>query len=64
MRFSEALEASAAYGYRVHRSWWVAAEAIEGVRWTRGKGEVRLAGGLVAPVSRSYADILKSAGWR
>lgn len=65
MRFSEALEdLSRAYGYRVHRSWWVAAEAIEGVRWTRGAGEVRLSGGIVAPVSRTCAATLKSAGWR
>jgi hypothetical protein len=65
MRFSEALDELAhAYGFRLHRSWWVAAEAIEGVRWSRGRGEVRLAGGVVAPVSRSYADTLRSAGWR
>lgn len=65
MRFSEALEKlSRAYGHRVHRSWWVAAEAIEGVRWTRGSGEVRLCGGFAAPVSRTYAATLKSAGWR
>ena len=65
MRFSEALDDLArAYGYRVHRSWWVAAEAIEGVRWTRGGGSARLSGGLIAPVSRSYAPELKAAGWR
>jgi membrane protein implicated in regulation of membrane protease activity len=65
MRFSEALEElSRAYGYRVHRSWWVAVEEIEGVRWTRGTGEVRLSGGIVAPVSRTYAATLRSAGWR
>jgi hypothetical protein len=65
MRFSDALEElQNAYGYRLHRSWWVAADAIEGVRWARGGGEVRLAAGLVAPVSRSYAATLKSAGWR
>jgi hypothetical protein len=65
MRFSDALrEMAQAYGYRVHRSWWVAAEAIEGVRWTRAGGEVRLADGVVAPVSRSYAATLKTAGWR
>lgn len=65
MRFSDALEELArAYGYRLHRSWWVAGEAIEGVRWTRGGGEARLTGGIVAPVSRSYAAALKSAGWR
>jgi hypothetical protein len=65
MRFSEAVEELAqAYGYRLHRSWWAAAEAIEAVRWKRGGGEARLAGGITAPVSRSYAAALKQAGWR
>ena len=65
MRFSDALEElSRAYGYRLHRSWWAAADAIEKVRWSRGTGEARLAGGLVAPVSRSCAAALKEAGWR
>ncbi len=55
-----------AYGrllWQVHRSWWVAAEAVEAVRWRRGAGEASLAGGLVAPVSRTYAPLLKEAGW-
>jgi DNA-binding LytR/AlgR family response regulator len=65
MRFSQAMdELAAAHGYRLHRSWWVAADAVESVRWTRGGGEARLAGGLVAPVSRSCAPVLKTAGWR
>lgn len=65
MRFSEAVdELAQAYGYRLHRSWWVAAEAIEAVRWRRGVGEARLAGGITAPVSRSYAGALREAGWR
>jgi hypothetical protein len=65
MRFSEALEElTQAYGYRLHRSWWAAAEAIEAVRWKRGGGEARLAGGISAPVSRHYAAALKQAGWR
>ena len=64
LRFADALEELArAHGHRVHRSWWVAAEAIEAVRWRRGAGEVRLAGGLEAPVSRTYAPVLKEAGW-
>jgi DNA-binding LytR/AlgR family response regulator len=53
-----------AHGYRLHRSWWVAADAIEEVRWKRGSGEARLSGGIVAPVSRSCAAALKEAGWR
>lgn len=65
MPFSLALEElSKAYGYQLHRSWWAAADAIEGVRWSRGSGEAQLAGGLVVPVSRTCAPSLKSAGWR
>jgi len=65
MRFSQALEElSRAHGLQLHRSWWAAADAIEAVRWTRGGGEARLTGGIVAPVSRTYAAALKSAGWR
>lgn len=65
MRFSNAVEELAqAHGHRLHRSWWAAAEAIEGVRWARGSGEARLTGGIVAPVSRSYVAALKAAGWR
>ena len=65
MRFGDALdELALAHGYRTHRSWWVAADAILAVRWTRGVGEARLAGGHVAPISRAFAPILKEAGWR
>ena len=65
MRFAEALaELALAHGYRLHRSWWVAADAIEAVKWKRGGGEARLARGIVVPVSRSYAPALKAAGWR
>lgn len=64
LRFADALEELAhAHGWRVHRSWWVAAEAVEGVRWRRGVGQIRLLGGLVAPVSRTYGPVLKAAGW-
>jgi hypothetical protein len=37
--------------------------AVEGVSWRRGRGELRLAGGLTAPVSRTYAPILREHGW-
>ena len=63
-RFADALaELAGVAGFQVHRSWWAAAEAIEGVRWRRGRGELRLAGGVIAPVSRTYAAKLKAAGW-
>jgi hypothetical protein len=64
LRLAEALdELSGAHGFQTHRSWWVAAEAIEGARWRRGGGELRLAGGLVAPVSRTHTPTVKAAGW-
>lgn len=64
LRFGDALEELAgAHGWRVHRSWWVAADAVEDVRWRRGVGEMRLVGGLTAPVSRTYGPVLKEAGW-
>ncbi len=63
-RFADAMaELAGVAGFQVHRSWWAAADAIEGVQWRRGRGELRLAGGLTAPVSRTYAARLKAAGW-
>lgn len=65
MRFAEAMdELAGAYGYRLHRSWWASADAIEAIRWRRGGGEARLTGGIKAPVSRRCAIALKEAGWR
>lgn len=63
-RFGDALEElSPMAGYQTHRSWWVAADAIEAVRWRRGRGELRLAGGLTVPVSRTFTPALKREGW-
>ena len=63
-RFGDALaELAAAKGFQTHRSWWVAADAIDAVRWTRGRGEARLKCGLTVPISRSQAAPLKAAGW-
>ena len=63
-RFAEALdELAGAHGYQTHRSWWVAGDAIETVRWRRGVGEARLIGDVVAPVSRTHAPALRAAGW-
>lgn len=64
-RMADALaELAGAHGYQTHRSWWVAGDAIEAVSWRRGTGEARLAGGVVAPISRGQAQALKDAGWR
>ena len=63
-RFGDAMnELSGVKGFRTHRSWWVAAGAIDTVRWLRGRGEARLKCGLVVPISRSQASQLKAAGW-
>jgi hypothetical protein len=63
-KFSDALQdLDRLAGYQTHRSWWVAAGAIEAVRWRRGRGELRLASGLTVPVSRTYAATLKREGW-
>jgi hypothetical protein len=64
LRFADALsELALAHGWRVHRSWWVAADAVQNIRWRRGVGELHLLGDLKAPVSRTYAAVLKEAGW-
>ena len=65
MRFSDAVEAAEAAqpGFRLHRSWWASAAALEAVSYKRGSGEARLDGGLTAPVSRTYYPALREAGW-
>jgi DNA-binding LytR/AlgR family response regulator len=63
-RFVDALkDLAAAYGFRTHRSWWVAGDAIVAVRWSRGTGSATLMSGIVAPVSRAQAAALREAGW-
>jgi len=64
LRFADAVaELAGAHGFRVHRSWWVSAEAIKTARWRRGSGQIELENGLVVPVSRSAAPALRRAGW-
>ena len=63
-RFGDAMDELAnAAGFQTHRSWWVAADAIEDVKWLRGRGEATLKCGLKVPISRSNAAPLKAAGW-
>lgn len=64
MRFADALQALEGMdGVRVHRSWWVARGAVEEARWRRGRGDLVLVGGLVAPVSRAYAAQIRATDW-
>lgn len=64
MRFADALKALEGMdGVRTHRSWWVARSAVEEARWRRGRGDLVLAGGLLAPVSRAYAASVRTLDW-
>ena len=65
LRFRDALrEVEDVNGLQVHRSHWVARDAVAGVE-RRGGGRVilRLVNGSRVPVSRSFAPVLKSHGW-
>lgn len=63
-RFGDAMaELAGVAGFQTHRSWWVAADAIDEVIWLRGRGEAKLKCGLTVPISRSSAGPLKAAGW-
>ena len=64
MRLADALvELEGLEGAQVHRSWWVARDAIEGAMRGNGRATLKLRNGAVAPVSRTYARALRAAGW-
>lgn len=64
MRMRDAVaELDGANGLRVHRSWWVAREAVVGKRREGRALVLLLAGGLEAPVSRDRVADLRTAGW-
>ena len=65
LRFRDALrEVEDINGLQVHRSHWVARDAVVGVE-RRGGGRIilRLVNGSRVPVSRSFAPVLKTQGW-
>jgi DNA-binding LytR/AlgR family response regulator len=47
----------------VHRSWWVARDAIADARRGDGRATLTLRDGSEVPVSRTYAKILRDLGW-
>ncbi|MGI9509307.1 MAG: LytTR family DNA-binding domain-containing protein [Geminicoccaceae bacterium] len=54
-RFRDALkDVEELPGLRVHRSWWVAEEAMDGLEPAGSGASLRLQGGLSAPVSQTY----------
>ena len=64
MRLSDAVaELEGLEGAQVHRSWWVARDAVIGARRGDGRATLELKGGIEAPVSRRYAPALRKAGW-
>ncbi len=63
-RLSDAIsELDGIEGAQVHRSWWVARDAITEVHRTRNSVSLELKGGVVAPVSRSNVKALRASGW-
>jgi DNA-binding LytR/AlgR family response regulator len=64
MRLSDAIvELDGIEGSQVHRSWWVARDALEGVERGEGKAVFTLKDGTKAPVSRTFSKALRQAGW-
>lgn len=50
-------------GAQVHRSWWVARDAVEQVSRDGRNVRLRLVTGIEAPVARGTAGALREAGW-
>ena len=63
-RLSDAVAQLDGYdGLRVHRSWWVAGDAVAGVYAKGGRTLLRLSNGIDAPVSRTYLQEVRARGW-
>lgn len=64
LRMGDAVsELAAIDGLRVHRSWWVARDAVERVIQDGRSVRLRLKGGIEAPVARDRVPALRAAGW-
>lgn len=64
MRFADAVaEMDGRAGMQVHRSWWIARDAIADSRVREGRLEVRIDDEIWAPVSRTYRSDLRETGW-
>jgi DNA-binding LytR/AlgR family response regulator len=63
MRLSDAIdEAEGIPGLKVHRSHWVALEAVAEARREGGRVVLRLRDGASVPVSRAHVQALREAG--
>lgn len=64
LRLRDALaELGAGRGRQVHRSWWVAEGAMASVERNASRLALVLRNGLTVPVSKTYRDQVKEAGW-
>jgi hypothetical protein len=64
LRLADAIaELEGLEGAQVHRSWWVARDAIADARRGDGRATLTLRDGSEVPVSRTYAKILRDLGW-
>jgi hypothetical protein len=64
MRLSDAIaELDGIEGAQVHRSWWIARDAITDARRGDGRATLTLKDGAEVPVSRTYAGMLRERGW-
>lgn len=64
LRLSDAIgEMEPQQGMQVHRSWWVARDAIVTAKRDGRNLRLSLSGGLEVPVSRAYVTKLKQTGW-
>jgi len=64
LRLRDAIaELGPVHGRQVHRSWWVADGAVASVERSAGKSTLVLRNGLNVPVSKTFRDQVKEAGW-
>jgi DNA-binding LytR/AlgR family response regulator len=64
LRLRDALaELGSTRGRQVHRSWWVAEGAIASVERNGGRPVLALRNGLRVPVSKTFREQVKAAGW-
>lgn len=64
MRLADAVDELAGIeGMQVHRSWWVARDAIAGARRGDGRATLTLKDGSQVPASRTYARSLRERNW-
>lgn len=64
MRLADAIaELEGIEGMQVHRSWWIARDAIADAKRGDGRALLTLKDGSTVPVSRTYAGELRDKGW-